>query len=45
MIVQELTAKRYIEDILDGRVAACKWVRLAVERHVRDLEEGRRYTI
>ena len=41
MIVQELTAKRYIEDILDGRVAACKWVRLAVERHVRDLEEGR----
>ncbi len=40
MIVQALTAKGYIEDVLAGRVAACRWVRLAVERHVRDLEEG-----
>ena len=30
----------YIHRVLDGSVPACKAIRLAVERHVRDLEEG-----
>jgi len=33
-------AMRYAEDVLSGRVVANKWVRLAVERHVRDLDTG-----
>jgi phage terminase large subunit-like protein len=36
----EMTAERYVEDVLAGRQVACKWVRLACERHVRDLETG-----
>jgi phage terminase large subunit-like protein len=27
----------YIDGVLDGSIVCCKWVRLAVERHVRDL--------
>ena len=30
----------YLADVLEGRTPACKWVRLACERHQRDLEEG-----
>ena len=30
----------YIAGVLDGTVPACKLIRLAVQRHVRDLEEG-----
>lgn len=33
-------AERYIEDVLNNRITVCRWVRLAVERHVRDLETG-----
>jgi phage terminase large subunit-like protein len=29
-------ARTYEADVLDGRVEACKWVRLAIERNVRD---------
>jgi phage terminase large subunit-like protein len=36
----EFTAERYIADVLAGRQVACRWVRLACERHVRDLELG-----
>ena len=32
--------ERYVEDVLQERAPACKWVRLACERHLRDLEEG-----
>lgn len=32
--------QQYIDDVLDGRQLACKWVRLAVERHQRDLASG-----
>lgn len=35
-------ARQYEADILEGRIAACKWVRLACERNVRDLERSRR---
>lgn len=29
-------AERYVADIINGKVPACKWVRLACERHKRD---------
>jgi len=32
------TAERYVDDVLSGRTVACKWARLACERHRRDLE-------
>lgn len=35
-----LTATQYIDDVLSGEQVACKWVRLAVERHVDDLANG-----
>ncbi|MCA8291952.1 terminase large subunit [Burkholderia vietnamiensis] len=31
------TANQYIDDVLAGRIVACKWVRLACERQRRDL--------
>lgn len=31
----------YAEDVIAGRIEACKWVRLACERHVRDLSDPR----
>lgn len=40
-------ATQYARDVADGRLLACKWVRLAAERHLRDLErdaQGGRYT-
>lgn len=36
----DFTAQAYIEDVLSGRQVACKWARLAVERHVHDLDTG-----
>jgi phage terminase large subunit-like protein len=33
-------AEKYIAGVLSGKVLASKWVRLACERHVRDLKEG-----
>ncbi|MCE5270830.1 terminase large subunit [bacterium] len=33
-------AMQYAENILSGRIPACKWTKLAVERHVRDLERA-----
>lgn len=34
------TFEGYVRDVLSGEQVACRWVRLACERHVRDLEEG-----
>lgn len=34
------TATQYIDEVLSGRQVACKWVRLACERHQRDLVTG-----
>lgn len=39
----EFTAEQYVDDVLSGRQVACKWVRLACERHRRDLENGTEY--
>jgi phage terminase large subunit-like protein len=33
-----LEAERYVRDVLNGKIPACKWVRLACERHRRDVE-------
>ncbi len=30
-------AEQYVDDVLSGRIPSCKWVRLACERHQRDL--------
>jgi phage terminase large subunit-like protein len=38
--MSEFTAERYVEAVLSGRQPACKQVRLACERHRRDLESG-----
>lgn len=34
------TAEQYIEDVLSGEITVCKYVRLAVQRHVDDLERA-----
>lgn len=31
-------ATRYAEDVLNGSIVACKWIKLACERHLRDLD-------
>jgi len=31
-------AAQYVEDVLSGKEPACRWVRLAVERHVADMK-------
>lgn len=33
-------ATQYAVDVLDKRIPACKWVRLACQRHMRDLERA-----
>ena len=33
-------AEKYIADVMSGKKVVNKWVRLAVERHVDDLEHG-----
>lgn len=33
-------AEKYIQDVLDGSIAVCKWTRLACQRHVTDLAHG-----
>ena len=37
---EAFTFERYVRDVLSGEQVACRWVRLACERHVRDQEEG-----
>ena len=36
----KFSAEAYVDTVLGGEVVACKWVRLACERHRRDLETG-----
>ena len=33
-------ARQYIKEVLEGKIPACKWVKLFCERHVRDLANG-----
>lgn len=33
-------AEQYARDVINGTIIACKWVRLACERHVHDLEHA-----
>lgn len=35
------SATAYAKAVMDGKVVACKWVRLACGRHLRDLAEGK----
>jgi phage terminase large subunit-like protein len=34
----ELIVKRYMDDVLSGKILACTYVKLAVKRHLNDLE-------
>ncbi|WP_420239250.1 terminase large subunit [Telmatobacter bradus] len=34
-------AEQYCHDVLEGRITACKWVRLACQRHLDDLERAK----
>jgi phage terminase large subunit-like protein len=36
----KFTADKYVDDVLSGEQVACKWVKLACKRYVRDLETG-----
>jgi len=36
----EFIADAYVRDVLSDKLPACRWVKLACERHVRDLEHG-----
>lgn len=36
----EHPANAYAAGVLDGSVVACQWVKLAVQRHLRDLQDG-----
>lgn len=36
-LVHVKAAEKYIADVLSGKVAACKWVKLACERHKKDI--------
>ena len=38
--VHEVDVKDYMEDVLSGKIPACEYLKLAVERHKRDLEKG-----
>lgn len=33
-------ATSYAQDVVEGRIPACRWVRLACQRHLRDLERS-----
>jgi phage terminase large subunit-like protein len=39
-VTNAFTFEEYVRDVLSGDQVACRWVRLACERHIRDLEEG-----
>ena len=35
-------AMQYAEDVRSGKILACKWVKLAVDRHLNDLKHGKK---
>ena len=35
------TLDGYVRDVLSGKIPACKWIRLACERHLADLKRAR----
>lgn len=39
-MTSKYTADQYVADVLSGEIVACKWVRLACQRHVDDLAHG-----
>ncbi len=38
----DITAEKYISDVMSGEQVACKYVKLAVQRHLDDLEKSKR---
>jgi len=39
MLMANYTAEQYIADVSDNKIVTCKWVKLAVKRHVNDLKK------
>jgi len=39
-MTSRFTYDQYVDEVLSGEQVACKWVRLACERHRRDLDDG-----
>jgi phage terminase large subunit-like protein len=39
-VTLRFTYDAYVSDVLSGKQVACQWVKLACERHVRDMREG-----
>jgi phage terminase large subunit-like protein len=33
-------AEQYARDVISGKIVACRWVKLACERHVHDLKHA-----
>lgn len=40
VVTVQYSAAQYMEDVLSGKQVACKWVKLAVKRHLNDLEKA-----
>ena len=36
-LLHVLAAEKYVSDVLSGKIPACKWVKLACERHKKDI--------
>ena len=36
----QVVVQKYIDDVLSGAIVACEYVKLAVKRHLQDLEDG-----
>ena len=39
--MDRITARQYIKDVTSGKVTTCNWVKLAVKRHLDDLERSK----
>jgi len=39
-MIGQYTAAQYIQDVQTGDQVACKWVKLAVQRHLNDLKRS-----
>ncbi len=37
---EQITAQKYISDVMEGRIVVCLFVRLAVKRHLQDLKKS-----
>lgn len=36
-------AEKYIQDVAEGKIIVCKWVKLAIKRHISDIKKQKQY--